>query len=137
MTLHLIKTQALQINEETYSIAVACLPGGFVTIPFDNVKGSWLIVNHPEDTFADGNSESPVMTLGNAWVTEDDFKVLYEVINKKSGRPAENSWVEIADKYDEKLADRYFLTGQKAQSRSTNRRIRTRPRYTRYNTLED
>lgn len=41
----MIKTMAIKITEETYPIAVACLPDGFVHTKKKFVLGSYLIIN--------------------------------------------------------------------------------------------
>lgn len=41
----MIKTLAVKITPETYPVAVACLPGGFVLLKKKLVMGSYLVVN--------------------------------------------------------------------------------------------
>lgn len=101
-----IKTQAILITEETYPIAVACLPAGFAAYPFANVKGYWLVINVPgtyDRNSFDGDNFSPLVTVHNLWIHPNEFSEKYDVINKKPGRPAEGAWVECELAVDKDL----------------------------------
>ena len=92
-----IKTQAILITEDTYPIAVACLPAGFSSYPFGNVKGYWLVINVPggQDRNAYEGDNLSTVGLHNEWIHPKLFIDKYEVINKKPGRKPENEyWVE-------------------------------------------
>jgi len=64
--------QAILITESTYPIAVACLAGGFSTIPMDKVLGCVLIINKmcAEQV---ANDRSPGVLLGNSWMSRYEF----------------------------------------------------------------
>lgn len=91
-----VKTLAVQINEDTYPIAVACLPGHFVESAFAEVEGAWLVINDLVSAFGDEGEGSHVRHyLDNRWLPEEEFKTSYEVINRKAGAPAKNAFVEV------------------------------------------
>ena len=71
--MHRIKTLACLIDENTYPIAVACLPGGFATIPFARVKGCYLVLNELT-AITRGTDTSPVAALTNGWLKSYEFK---------------------------------------------------------------
>ena len=70
--MHRIKTLACLIDENTYSIAVACLPGGFATIPFALVNGCYLVLNEMT-AITRGTDTSPVAALTNSWLEPYEF----------------------------------------------------------------
>lgn len=57
----MIKTMAIKITEETYPIAVACLPDGFVHVKKKFVLGSFLVINDLQfpDVTLEGRSTEP------------------------------------------------------------------------------
>ena len=75
-----IKTMAVQINETTYSLAVACLPGGFATIPFSKVVGCFLVINDLEITHEHKNEAHPIAAFGNSWMSEAHFRGKYRPV---------------------------------------------------------
>lgn len=121
--MHHIKTQAIKITEETYSIAVACLPGGFAMIPFANVENHWLIINTVTTVYIEDLNQD-IATIENQWLNDEDFQARFNEINKKAGRPAQNAWIEVERSYDEPLtrAPRRTLQYQNLSSRSRRRR---------------
>lgn len=122
-----IKTQAILITEETYPIAVACLPAGFAEYPFDNVKGCWLVINVPGAQDGD-EYHSPRVGIYNEWVHPKLFVDRYEVINKKPGRKPETEyWVECERSVDEALKER--LEEHANQEFDNNSIIRTNMHY--------
>ena len=70
--MHRIKTLACRIDENTYPIAVACLPGGFATIPFAKVNGCYLVLNEIT-AITRGTDTSPVAALTNGWLKSYEF----------------------------------------------------------------
>ena len=70
--MHRIKTLACLIDENTYPIAVACLPGGFATIPFAKVNGCYLVLNEIT-AITLGTDTSPVAALTNCWLKSYEF----------------------------------------------------------------
>lgn len=102
-----IKTQAILINEETYPIAVACLPAGFAAYPFANVNGYWLVINVPgsyDRNSFDGDNFSPLVTVHNLWISNKEFTKKYNIINQKPGRKPEGVyWVECELAVDKEL----------------------------------
>ena len=66
-TMKHIKTQAIIIDPSNYSLAVACLPGGFATIPPKKVKGRYvatlrnsrMLIEHFAQTYSHQLSLSP------------------------------------------------------------------------------
>lgn len=97
-----LKTMAVLITEETYSIAVACLPGGFASYPFANVQGYWLVINDLSHRFGD-EYNSPGPGFANTWIHPLKFIEQYKIINKKPGRQPENSWVEVTKALDKQM----------------------------------
>lgn len=57
-----MKTMAVEINENTHPIAVACLPAGFAMLKKGEVFGTYLIINH---LLADWMLEEGT----NAWIS--------------------------------------------------------------------
>lgn len=100
-----IKTLAIQINEDTYPIAIACLPGGFATIPFKNVNGAYLVINRPEPCFIDDGHRA-IVSLENGWLPQGLFEAEYNIVNKKTGVPAKWDWVEVERAEDPELSER-------------------------------
>lgn len=121
-----IKTQALLIIEETYPIAVACLPAGFAEYPFDNVKGYWLVINVPGTQDGDEYHSSRV-GIYNEWIHPAEFIGKYKIINKKPGRKSENDWVECERAIDEDLKER--LEAQAIREFNAGTTIRTNTQY--------
>ena len=81
--MHRIKTLACLIDEDTYPIAVACLPGGFATIPFAKVDGCYLVLNEIT-TITRGTDTSPVAALTNGWLKSYEFTSRWRVLEKNS-----------------------------------------------------
>ena len=77
--MHRIKTLACQIDENTYPIAVACLPGGFATIPFARVDGCYLVLNEMT-AITRGTDTSPVAALTNGWLTPYEFNSRWQIL---------------------------------------------------------
>ena len=73
-TMKPIKTQAIIIDPSNYSLAVACLPGGFATISPKKVFGSVLIINEIADVKAKGRY---VATLRNSRMLIEHFAQTY------------------------------------------------------------
>ena len=69
-----IKTQAIIIDPSNYSLAVACLPGGFATIPPKKVFGSVLIINEIAAVKVKGRY---VATLRNSRMPIEHFAQTY------------------------------------------------------------
>ena len=84
--MHRIKTLACLIDENTYPIAVACLPGGFATIPFARVDGCYLVLNEMT-AITRGTDTSPVAALTNSWLNLDEFDSGWRVLEKDSDLP--------------------------------------------------
>ena len=101
-----IKTQAILITEETYPIAVACLPAGFAEYPFDNVDGCWLVINVPGAQDGD-EYHSPRVGIYNEWLHPKTFFAKYKDVNKKPGRKPEGPyWIDCERSVDEGLRER-------------------------------
>jgi hypothetical protein len=115
-----IKTQAIVINEETYSIAAATLPGAFVEIPFENIDGCWLIINMPAQWGGD-EYHSPVVRLENGWLTGDEFSKNWKIINRKPGALAASTWYPVERIFDEDLAKQ--LNGKEDEDGPFTRRV--------------
>lgn len=69
-----IQTQAIIIDPSNYSVAVACLPGGFATIPPKKVFGSVLVINEIDAVKIKGQY---VATLGNSYMDLKLFALTY------------------------------------------------------------
>lgn len=72
-----IETMAIEINERTYSIAVAILPAAFFTVPFDLAKGYILVINE-RDLIEDSYGQS-YPTYVNCWMDRVEFLQSYRV----------------------------------------------------------
>ena len=70
-----VKTMAILITANTYQIAVACLPGGFATLPPISVFNRVLIINDIREKKIEGLGTIPV--LADSWMTIDDFHLWY------------------------------------------------------------
>ena len=86
-----LPTMALEINKDTWPIAVACLPPMFATIPFDKVDGHYLVINELGVSHW-SNSKERALTVSNNWQKAWMFKKNYEVMD--AGNPAE-TFVEV------------------------------------------
>ena len=72
-----IKTMAILITPKTYPIAVACLAGGFATLPPESVFNHVLIINNVRAKKIKGRGLVPFLT--NSWTSIDDFVDRYAV----------------------------------------------------------
>lgn len=70
-----IPTMAIKITEATHPIAIACLPPVFATLPKSEVFGSYLVIN--EIFVQAGKGETMLLSIGNVWMSEDDFREKY------------------------------------------------------------
>ena len=84
--MHRVKTLVCLIDENTYPIAVACLPGGFATIPFARVDGCYLVLNEMT-AITRGTDTSPVAALTNSWLEPDEIDSRWRVLEKNSALP--------------------------------------------------
>lgn len=75
-----IKTMAILITPKTYPIAVACLAGGFATLPPESVFNHVLIINNVCAKKIKGRGLVPFLT--NSWTSIDDFN--WEYVTKGS-----------------------------------------------------
>lgn len=74
-----IFTIATRINHQNYSIAVACLAGGFAALPLSKTIGHILILNEIRPITTKEHGRSPVVGLSNSWMTEELFLETYEI----------------------------------------------------------
>lgn len=119
-----IKTQAISITEETYPIAVACLPAGFAEIPLGNVVDCFLVINELGTiTHNDEYHQSVGTGLNNAWYTQTEFLKKYDVVNKKPGVMARNAWYEVTLAFDEELHKQLNGTEEDESIHRTARRV--------------
>lgn len=72
-----IETLAIEINERTYSIAIAILPPTFYTLPFAVVSDHILVINERATT-EDAYGQT-VPTIQNYWMTRAEFISSYKV----------------------------------------------------------
>ena len=70
-----VKTMAILITANTYQIAVACLPGGFATLPPISVFNRVLVINDVSSKKTDDRGVVAILT--NAWMSIDDFNWEY------------------------------------------------------------
>ena len=70
-----VKTMAILITANTYQIAVACLPGGFATLPPISVFNRVLVINDVSKKKTDDRGVVAILT--NAWMSIDDFNWEY------------------------------------------------------------
>ena len=88
-----IPMMAMQINEVTYPIAVACLPGGFAAnYKESETYGCYLVINEMEAVSFQESGVRPILTIGNKWMDEMSFFKQYRFIEEKS---VENQFAEI------------------------------------------
>ena len=66
-----VKTMAILITANTYQIAVACLAGGFATLPPISVFNHVLIINDVSSKKT--NDWGVVPILANCWMSIEDF----------------------------------------------------------------
>ena len=77
-----LNTLAIEITPETYSIAVACLPGGFATVPLDRIftkEGSFLVINELVARVIK-KKNPPAIIIENCWMTGTQFRKDWMVI---------------------------------------------------------
>ena len=96
-----IKTMAIRITEDTYSIAVACLPPTFAQIGKDLVFGTYLVIN-ALDTTVDENEQQVKLSLTNFWSTEELFLVEYDFV----GPVRKTLFTEVVKMRNAELKDR-------------------------------
>ena len=75
-----VKTMAILITANTYQIAVACLPGGFATLPPVSVFNHVLVINDVSAKKTQDGVVVPIMT--NCWMSIEDFN--WEYVTKGS-----------------------------------------------------
>ena len=66
-----VKTMAILITPKTYQIAVACLAGGFATLPPVSVFNHVLVINDVSAKKTKDWGVVPIFT--NCWLSIDDF----------------------------------------------------------------
>jgi hypothetical protein len=89
-----IKTMAMEITEETWPIAVACLPAGFARIPKDRVLRHILVINEicVQYKFKKNRSRKPLgLKIDNAYVSKDFFDRNFTM----TGRLKKNQFVPV------------------------------------------
>lgn len=85
-----IRTMAVQINNENWPVAVACLGGRFAATPFSEVNGAYLVINEIEQQFGFvrqyGGRRYPnrEITLSNNWYPAEAFKQVYGFDKRKN-----------------------------------------------------
>ena len=90
-----IPTLAIEINEQNYPIAVACLPGGFAANhPRKSTYGSILIINELEAVKVKKQGRVPTLAYGNCWMSREQFFERFEVVSE-SARLIDNEFVEV------------------------------------------
>lgn len=72
-----INMLALEINTNTYSLAVASLPPVFATIPHPEVIGRILVLNQVDVRYG-RKSKVQTLTIGNAWMEPEEFHKTFE-----------------------------------------------------------
>ena len=70
-----VKTMAILITANTYQIAVACLAGGFATLPPISVFNHVLVINDIREKKTNDGGVVPILT--NGWMSIDDFHLCY------------------------------------------------------------
>ena len=70
-----VKTMAILITANTYQIAVACLAGGFATLPPISVFNHVLIINDVSSTKTNDGGVVPILI--NGWMSIEDFNWEY------------------------------------------------------------
>lgn len=69
-----IKTLAVEITENTYPIAVACLPARFAMVPFSKVDGCILVINEYRAASYCETSGREILVVENGWFPKEEFE---------------------------------------------------------------
>lgn len=80
----MFKTMAIQINENTYPIAVACLSSSFARQPMSTVMNCYLVINELGVKSSLPFTGAKDFTLSNTFYTPDDFNDRYEIVDENS-----------------------------------------------------
>jgi len=79
-----VNTQAVQIDENTYPLAVACLGSSITAEPIDDILGQYLVINQPGASYGQprryGYQNNLPVTLVNLLVAKDDFETRYKFV---------------------------------------------------------
>ncbi len=77
----MLKTMAVRITKDNYSIAAACLAAGFATIPLRETLGCYLVINemHAENFRKEG--KHPYLVISNSWMTTKTFVDTYQFVD--------------------------------------------------------
>lgn len=73
---------AVKITEETYPIAIACLPAGFALYPLSEVLGCYLIINKLQIKHF-GKKAPSILQLDNIWLQERFFRKSWKFKDKE------------------------------------------------------
>ena len=85
-----ITTMAMRITEDTYPIAVACLPAVVATMPVKNVVGKYLVINDLSTRHTKDGAARFSLEVGNSWMPKRVFKDNFAFVKKElPGRFAE------------------------------------------------
>ena len=90
----MLKTMAVQISENNYDIAAACLPGGFALYPLKNVLGCYLVINELDIQHFKKEGNRPYLTVSNSWETAERFHEKYSFMAKETP----DKFVEVCTK---------------------------------------
>lgn len=74
-----IKTMAFEINENSYSLAVAILPPVFATIPLDEVYKSVVVINELGVLWYGCGDAEQALALDSSWMSAEDFYENYDI----------------------------------------------------------
>lgn len=75
-----VPTMAIEINQDTYPIAVACLPPVFATLSHQKVMDHILVINDLGLIYDKTGRRAAGLKIGNAWMKREEFDSSYTTI---------------------------------------------------------
>lgn len=78
-----IPTMAMKITKNTYPIAVACLPAGFATYAFEEIRNCYVVINEPQPQQDIELGGGTLLVIANSWRTERRFQDAYEFVGEE------------------------------------------------------
>lgn len=70
-----IETYAIEINDKTYPIVLACIPSIAAIVPFSTIDGQVLVINKPTVSSSKGQTQ---ITITNCIMSKDAFTKEYQ-----------------------------------------------------------
>jgi len=79
----MIEMLAVKIDDDSYHIAVACLPPGFINVPKSRAVGAYLVINEPTLQILENGKE--LLVIANSWQSAEDFIEHYSFTSELVG----------------------------------------------------